>query len=290
MKQVVKRAVQKLVPSPLETRMRDVQVRYRLQRAERAVARESRPAARPHGLPGELVVSLTSHPPRFGTLAKTLRGLLDQSVAADRTVLWLTEEHKALLPPEVLALVDQGLSIETCEEMRSFAKIVPALRKWPGAYIVTADDDLYYEPDWLATLVAGVVPDARVIVCRRALRPIRNGHGFAPSLDWELDVVTRGEVRDDLYPTGVGGVLYPPGSLAPEVLDTSSFMRLCPTEDDIWLYWMGRRAGAKVRQVGGGFAQVAWPGSQDVTLLSTNIGANKSDGQLAAVIAAYPEA
>jgi hypothetical protein len=38
-----------------------------------------------------------------------------------------------------------------------------------------------------------------------------------------------------LFPTGVGGVLYPPGSLHTEVLNHELFLRICPTADDVWL-------------------------------------------------------
>ncbi|MDD5305427.1 MAG: glycosyl transferase, partial [Elusimicrobia bacterium] len=38
--------------------------------------------------------------------------------------------------------------------------------------------------------------------------------------------------------------LYPPGSLSADVLDQGTFRALCPKADDLWLYWMGRKAGA----------------------------------------------
>lgn len=286
----MKRAIVRALPAGIQKRVRDAQIVIRLRNAERAVSVLPRADGKPHGLPGELIVSLTSHRPRFGTLAKTLRGLLAQSVAADRTVLWVSEEDRGLLPADVLKLCDLGLTIGVSEDMRSYGKIIPTLREWPDAYIVTADDDLYYEPTWLETLVRGVVPGERVIVCRRALRPTRMpDRSLAPYAAWEWDVVTRGEIRTDLFPTGVGGVLYPPGSLAAEVLDRSAFTRLCPTEDDMWLYWMGRRAGSKVRQVGGGFAQVTWAGTQHISLISQNSD-GRNDPQLEALMEAYPEA
>jgi len=276
------------LPARLGNRLRDAQVTVRLRNAERAVAQPLPKTRKPHGLPDELIVSLTSHPPRFGTLAKTLRGLLAQSIAADRTVVWLTKEHSKLLPPDVLELRDAGLTIGICEDMRSYAKIIPALEQWPDAYIVTADDDLYYEPKWLEALVDGAVPGERVIVCRRVMRPKSQPGKYVPYMDWDWDFITNEEVREDLFPTGVGGVLYPPHSLAPEVLDRAAFTKLAPTEDDMWLFWMGRRAGSKVRQVGGGFAQVTWDGSQTTSLISQNSD-GRNDSQMAAIMAAYPE-
>lgn len=284
----MKRMIVRALPAPLRDRLKDAQIVVRLRNAERAVSRPLPKKRKPHGLPGELIVSLTSHPPRFGTLAKTVRGLLAQSVKADHTVVWLTEEHAKLLPPDVLALRDEGLTIGICEDMRSYAKIIPALERWPEGYIVTADDDLYYEPKWLETLVNGVVPGEKVIVTRRVMRPHGKPGNYTPYQEWDWDFLTDEDVRDDLFPTGVGGVLYPPGSLAPEVLDRTAFRKLAPTEDDMWLFWMGRRAGSKARQVGGGFAQVTWDGTQETSLISQNSD-GRNDPQLAAIMAAYPE-
>ena len=70
-----------------------------LRRAERAVARFPTVAhPRPHGLATELIVSLTSYPPRFAVLAKTLRSLIDQRVKPDRLVLWIAHDDTAQLP------------------------------------------------------------------------------------------------------------------------------------------------------------------------------------------------
>src|SRR3954453_22025150 len=103
----------------------DTVTRLRLMRARRRIG--AFPHVRnkqQHGLPGKLIVSLTSYLPRFATLALTLRGLLDQSVAADRTILWLTREDRRNLPPDVISLVDYGLEIRECEDWRSYKKLV----------------------------------------------------------------------------------------------------------------------------------------------------------------------
>lgn len=271
-----------LIPQTVLQKLRLIQARVRLARAEHAVAGFTRQTGRPHGLGGELVVSLTSYSARFGVLSKTIKSLLSQSIRPDRTVLWIAHNDFAEIPTAVLNLEHHGLEIRVCEDIRSYKKIVPSLRQWPRAYIVTADDDFYYEPKWLEKIVGGVVPDQKVIVCRRAHRPILAGLSFAPYANWDWDVVTDEDVRDDLFPTGGAGALYPPGSLAPEVLDQELFTRICPTADDVWLYFMGRRAGSRYRQVGGGFAQVSWPGAEAASLLQTNL-AGANDVQIKSV-------
>jgi len=104
---------------------------------------------RAHNLGSELIVSLTSHPPRFPTLHLTLGCLLDQSFRADRVILWIAHDDMALLPAAVRKLERRGLEIRACDDIRSYKKLVPALEAFPHAFIVTADDDLELAPDWL---------------------------------------------------------------------------------------------------------------------------------------------
>ena len=65
------------------------------------------------------------------------------------------------------------------------------------------------------------------------------------------------------------GILYPPGALAPEVLNESVFTALAPFTDDIWLFWMARLAGSVVRKVGSKRAQRMWPGCDEQGLAVT---------------------
>ena len=114
---------------------------------------------KPHWLPGRLVVSLTSYPKRFKGLATTLKTLLSQEVRPDFVVLWIYKDDAHLLPPNVLRLRSKGLSIRIVDvDMRSYLKLVPALAEFDDAYIVTADDDIYYPRDWLSMLVSAVKP------------------------------------------------------------------------------------------------------------------------------------
>ena len=241
---------------------------------------------RPHGLPGELIITLTSYPPRYPTLHKTLVSLLMQRVAPDRIVLWVADAA-CNLPRKVQDLQSVGLEIRQCEDIRSYKKIIPSLEAFPESFLVTADDDLYYEPNWLDTLVAGADEIRPIIVCRRAHRPKRNAGGLAPYLSWDHDVITNGEIDDFIFPTSGGGALYPPGSLSREVTDRA-FLDLCPYADDAWLFVMARRAGTPFRQVGGGFAQVPWRNSQAKSLMQYNLTDEGNDKQLASVIDKYP--
>lgn len=238
----------------------------------RALRRLRRPGdARDHGLPGDLIVSVTSHPPRFGTLHLSLGCLLDQSVRPDRVLLWIAREDVDRLPESVTSLKDRGLQIAICDEMGPFKKLVPALEQYPEAYVVTADDDLYYPRRWLETLTEA--SDGCTIVCHIAHRPRLDRDGrFAPYAEWRKNVQDQAARRPspDIMPTSGSGVLFPPGSLDPIVTERSRFLALCPTGDDLWYHWTARLNGTPARKVGGKMRAVSWPRSQASSLWSLN--------------------
>jgi hypothetical protein len=49
------------------------------------------------------------------------------------------------------------------------------------------------------------------------------------------------------------------------------FLRLAPTADDIWFWWMTRLQGRGVRTTGSGRHVDPWQGSQDTSLFSVNV-------------------
>lgn len=247
---------------------------------------------RPHTLPAPLIVSLTSYPPRFATLPLTLKSLLRQSVRADRTTLWIAHADMPLLPRVVTDLQAAGLEIRATDDMRSYKKIIPALDAFPEAFICTADDDVYYWPTWLEELVKGHLAEGpkmtgRVVTCYRAHEIARDPQGrFRPYKQWTQDVFKR-EKSTLLFPTGIGGVLYPPGMLAHTGDDREAAFTLCPHNDDIWLYWIGRRNGATYKIVRRRREFVLWRGAEDQALWHNNFALDGNDVQIRKVAERY---
>lgn len=268
--------------------LRDLKRRWRAARARAEVERRLRSweGGRPHGLPSPLVVSLTSYPARFATLHLTLGALLAQTVRADATILWLGHGDAALLPPEVLALRARGLEVRETRDLRSFTKVVPALLAVPEAAIATADDDLHYPGDWLEGLVRAARRDAWAVPCWRAHRIVLADGRPAPYAAWEWNL-SRPERGPLVFPTGVMGVLYPPGSLHEDAARPDLFGELCPTADDVWLWWMHRMAGRTASKVGARARIVDWPGSQATTLRAANLAGSGNDRAVAAMMSRY---
>src|SRR5262249_37671476 len=151
---------------------------------------------------------------------------------------------------EVDCLRRHGLDIRKTKDIGPYKKIIPALESFPHAAIITADDDLIYWQTWLEELVAGWSKSNKEIVLHRApyITLDRTGHP-RPYLDW-ISEVPRQHGSWLLFPTGSAGVLYPPGSLSKKSLDSGTFTRICPRNDDTWLFWMARLANSSVLNLG----------------------------------------
>ena len=275
----IKQVRQIITLKPLRKRWRE------WRRAKPALAEIAKfpknPNAPKHNLPGELIVSLTSYPARFGTLHLTIKSLLDQTVRPDRIILWIGRESIGRLPAAVTELAGNRFSIESCEDLRSFTKIIPALMNYPRSFIVVADDDIYYPEYWLERLVAAFDPDHPTIVYHRGHRPAYSADGrLAPYRNWQRDVADVDSLSPgtDVMPTGVGGVLYPPGSLPPLTTDVALFRQLSETCDDSWLYFMWRQTNWRAKRAPGEMPQLLeWPDSQRQSLWAFHRGGKKDE-------------
>lgn len=248
----------------------------------------NRPFQSPHHLSKPVIISLTSYPERFNVLHLTLRSLLAQKVKADKVVLWLYHKDVNALPKSVLRLRNKGLDIEVTEkDLKSYKKLIPSLRTYKGCYLVIADDDLYYPPDWLKVLVEGYDETKTEVVCHRAHYIRTNDNGYPlPYAKWDFE--TSFDSADPyVFPTGGAGTLYPPDCFSPEVLNESFFLKLAPHADDIWFYSMFRKNGFVCRKAGKRFFIKTWKGTQVGALWKANINKGENDKQMKNIINVY---
>lgn len=241
-----------------------------------------------HGLPQEVIVSLTSFPPRFPTLHLTLRTLLRQSVRPDRLVLWIAHHDLAHLPPSVRKLERRGVEIRACEDLRSFKKIIPALEVFPEALIVTADDDLYYDRHWLEDLLSEVRPHAHEVVCHRACRFPTTERRMSTLREWVQGVADHESTLPsrDLFPSSGAGAVYSARVFHADVTDRQLFNKLTPMCDDTWTAWMIYRSGATVRTSGHPRKIRVWARTFRGSLYVENQ-AGRMDDHIAAMAARY---
>ena len=189
----------------------------------------------------DVIISLTSFPQRMDELHYTLYSLLNQTIKPYKIILWLGREQFPNLnkdvPEKILHLQQNGLTIGWTKNLYSYTKLIPALKKYPDNIIVTADDDIYYEPDWLEKLIKTHKENKNCIICHRAHRVKLDKETLAPYKKWPKKIkVCKASYLNFL--TGVGGVLYPSGCLYKDVLNEELFTKLSPKADDVWFWAM----------------------------------------------------
>ncbi len=197
-----------------------------------------------------LIVSLTSYKERFDDLPLVLYSLLKQSVKPDRIILWLSDEYNDLfeLPYAITRFIKNGLEIKFVKDIKSYTKIIYALKKFPDSIIITADDDIYYPKTWLEKLYYSYIKYPEDIQVHRAHRVYFNKDQILPYEKWGKHVDEE-SARYDNFLTGVGGVLYPPGCFTKEVFREDLFLKCSPNADDIWLWIMALLSNRKIRVV-----------------------------------------
>jgi hypothetical protein len=201
----------------------------------------------------EYIVSLTSYEERLtNTVPYAIVTLFQQSVLPDRIVLWVSHEDKKNIPPVLRELEEKGLEIRFCEDVKLYKKLIPSLQEFPDDCIITADDNVYYPENWFEQLITLHKENPKKIICHRAHGiKIDKNHNLLPYKKWDFCIEPntyfakvfvsqqQGLTRHPLeavFPTSVGGILYPPGSLHKEVTNKKLFTELAPYADDIW-YW-----------------------------------------------------
>lgn len=231
-----------------------------------------------------LIVSLTSIPERFKKLPICLESLLTQSLKPDRLILWLAVAPTKV-PASVYKLTKRGLEIRHCQDIGPYKKLIYCLKEFPHSLIVTADDDIIYPKFWLKELFNAYRREPEYIHCYRAHYMERSSEGhLKPYRKWRFGA--NGITGPSLYlfPTGAGGVLYPPACFADEILNEKLFMHLCPTGDDIWYKAMSLKKGVlckKIHPYQKEFIQIK--GTQKHALWRENTVLNKNDQQIKAV-------
>ena len=114
------------------------------------------------------IITLTSTPPRFGTLDAVFAALARQQLAPDRVELWIPARYRRYPGwTGQLPNVPPGVQLMRCPVDHGPAtKILPALDHYADQDVdlILCDDDHLYHPDWLANLdqAAGRNPMAAI--------------------------------------------------------------------------------------------------------------------------------
>lgn len=211
----------------------------------------------------QIILSMTTWPPRYETTGKVMAGLVNQ-IQEDN----LQERVHALLvlsEEEVCSTYARKAACDLMSDMekmgveviidrgniRSHKKLMPTLEKYPGHAVLVVDDDQRQQQGWLKTFIMDqeAHPDdiiygmstSRVFVLDRTIIEKRP-HG-------KLWLSTPGMTSRDLKPAnGSSGTLYPANTFKDErFFDRELYMSLSPSSDETWQWAFGKMAGKTYR-------------------------------------------
>lgn len=196
----------------------------------------------------EVIVSLTTHSFRIHDVYLAIESIMQGTLLPNRIILWLSKEYeKTPLPITLQNQMKRGLEVRYCKDIRSYTKLVPALREFPDSAIVTIDDDIIYPIETLEHLV-NAYNKSNDSICALWVHSIPKDlrEKYTSLLNWPM-VKEQREDSSLLFYEGFGGVLYPPQSLDEEVLNDTVFLDICKYADDVWFNAMSLKKGTKVR-------------------------------------------
>lgn len=245
----------------------------------------------------KITVSLTSFPEAIPYAVQAIRSVLRGSLLPDRVVLYLDSQK---FPGEVLPEALEALKAESPifevrfdpAEIRSYKKLIPALRDFPEDIIVTVDDDIFYHCNMLRDLVRMHRRMPEAIIAHRVRkismdRPYNKWRKYK----WYDFLFRRIHAGYTNLQTGVGGVLYPPHSLDESMLDAGLFTRIAPTADDIWFWAAAVAKGTKVAPVPFGRRkpqELGKPDGLSLRIVNFRSGVDRNSAMMKTILEKYP--
>ena len=193
-----------------------------------------------------IIVSMTSYPARIQYVSSVLASILVQTKEPDDIILWLAEEQfpggENDLPLELRKMIDDDrITLRWCEDdLKPHKKYFYAFQEYPDDLVITIDDDLCYPPDMIENLYASYLEHPNAVSAMRVHLMVYDEEvGILPYQLWVMSYKEAPGIESmQLFPTGVGGVLYPVSLFNREMLDKNAIEETCIYADDIWLKLM----------------------------------------------------
>lgn len=198
----------------------------------------------------DYVVSLTTYPARVGNVWRVIEMAANQRGIQDKYAICLylikSEFEGIDLPAKIKELQARGLTVKFNEEnLKCHNKYFYAFKDYPEKTVITIDDDLQYNHHTISGLIKKNKEYPKCIIYNRGNRILKN----EPYNNWPF-VENLTCPQHDVFPTGVGGVLYPPHCCNRFVTDMEVIKKTCLRADDLWLNFMSRLNHTKVVQTG----------------------------------------
>jgi len=165
------------------------------------------------------------------------------------------------------------------------------LTAFPSSVIITIDDDCLYHFDLIENLVNAYRKNPKMIYCTRMHRMKfinRSKLDKYKKWIWNYEDFDTSPLN---FPTGVGGVLYPPNCFNNEVFNENVFLDICKYADDVWFKAMALLNNTSSQRIfihnKGDGDLIPTVNIEDTQLSNINIAKSLNDIQLKAVFSKY---
>jgi hypothetical protein len=233
---------------------------------------------------------LTSFPARIDNAWIAIESLFQQDFPPQKVILVLSKDEfvNRELPKTIRRQQKRGLEVIWSKgNIRSYKKLLPTKQMYPEAVIMTADDDLCYEPWCLRKLIEASMKNPGVIIGHRGWVVTNQGNEFLPYVTWPPANAETPPER--CFLTSGAGTLYPPHTLPSDVLlDIDTALEICPTADDIWFWAAARYAKVPLLCLGKKSYIPVRSMRSSPALHTDNTTGGQNDLQIRAVLKKYP--
>lgn len=190
---------------------------------------------------GDIIVSLTSFPPRMASVWMTIDSIMRQRIRPNRLILYLSADEFPEgidgLPQNLKNYIPLGLEIEfRADNLRSHKKYIYAVSENPSSVVITVDDDIYYQSNTISSLLELHKRYPNAICANRSRKITFDSDGnFNLYRNWQ-NIYQSHTPSHLLVALGYGAILYPCLLIQNrEMFDVEKIKKYCFNADDLWL-------------------------------------------------------
>ena len=240
-----------------------------------------------------IVASLTSYPKRISSVWITIETIINQSMQPDKIILWLAAEQFPNkyddLPDTLLGLMNKGLTIKFCKDLKSHKKYYYAMKEYANDIVILFDDDMFYPRDTIKKLykLHKKNPNDVCVITSQIITP---SIYTLPSKWKNPDNIDNIKNSFNVQIFSGSGTLLLPNILNEKAFDEELINELCPYADDLWLTFMIYKNGKQISSLKKWRSfPVSIYGTSEDSLYYTNVSKGKNDEQWRNLIRYFPD-
>ena len=201
---------------------------------------------------GEIIVSMTTWPPRSHCCVEAMQSLIQQEHSEPvHFVLVLSREEFTENDDIVHVMNKMGVEVIWDEgNIRSHKKLIPTLERYPENPILVVDDDAQQREGWLQAFIDEhkIYPNDIIYGHSSSVVEVIDGKIVEGIAQRGFHTKPGQRTYNEKPANGAAGTLYPPHTFTDaRFFDRSLFMQLCPTSDETWQWALAVMKGMKFR-------------------------------------------